>query len=295
MVKCHRINNIIREAAKKKIGFRKPKVTPNNPQLQRVRHERKIHKKEYDQAICTGNHTAIKESLTKYVKAQKQVKELLEEAIKETLEYQVNKLRRRTRVDMDTLWKIRRSFQGKKRESLFAVKDEKAILDKKKVFLAFIDISKAYDKSWDKAVFYSIWKRGVQGKIWRVMLMLNAHNTARILTRYGLTEPITLEGNLRQGSVLSVIEFSSVLDSLGRMLLNRNLGAAYADLIIPSLLFMDDIAILENNEKRFEEALHIAEIFRKRFKFQFSESKTRILITNGTKADRAKTWKIGNT
>ena len=79
------------------------------------------------------------------------------------------------------------------------------------------------------------------------------------------------------------------------MLLNRNLGAAYADLIIPSLLFMDDIAILENNEKRFEEALHIAEIFRKRFKFQFSESKTRILITNGTKADRAKTWKIGNT
>ena len=61
MVKCHRINNIIREAAKKKIGFRKPKVTPNNPQLQRVRHERKIHKKEYDQAICTGNHTAIKE------------------------------------------------------------------------------------------------------------------------------------------------------------------------------------------------------------------------------------------
>ena len=186
MVKCHRINNIIREAAKKKIGFRKPKVTPNNPQLQRVRHERKIHKKEYDQAICTGNHTAIKESLTKYVKAQKQVKELLEEAIKETLEYQVNKLRRRTRVDMDTLWKIRRSFQGKKRESLFAVKDEKAILDKKKVFLAFIDISKAYDKSWDKAVFYNIWKRGVQGKIWRVMLMLNAHNTARILTRYGL-------------------------------------------------------------------------------------------------------------
>ena len=51
----------------------------------------------------------------------------------------------------------------------------------------------------------------------------------------------------------------------------------------------------KNNEKRFEEALRIAEIFRKKINFQLSESKTRILIINGTKEDRTQTWKIGNT
>ena len=120
-----------------------------------------------------------------------------------------------------------------------------AVFDKKKLYIAFLDISKAYEKTWGNAAFYSLWKNGVKGKIWRLMKLLNQENSARIKTKFGLTDPVYLHGNLGQGSVLSVCQFSNMIDQLAKNLESRNLGAQYGKLIIPALLLMDDIAVLK--------------------------------------------------
>ena len=89
-------------------------------------------------------------------------------------------------------------------------------------------------------------------------------------------------------------EFSNMMDYLGKLLLERNLGAQYNDLRIPALLFMDDIAVLENNKDRLINSLDIMETFRKKIKLEFSDTKWQILIINKDKLDEHITWKIGN-
>ena len=56
--------------------------------------------------------------------------------------------------------------------------------DNKQLYIAYIDISKAYDKTWAPAVFNNLWQNGVRGKIWRLMSKLNEDNEAKIFTRY---------------------------------------------------------------------------------------------------------------
>ena len=89
-------------------------------------------------------------------------------------------------------------------------------------------------------------------------------------------------------------EFSNMMDYLGKLLLEKNLGAQYNDLRIPALLFMDDIAILENNKDRLIDSLDIVETFRNKFKLELSDTKCQILIINKDKLDEHTTWKIGN-
>ena len=154
-----------------------------------------------------------------------------------------------------------------------------AIKDKKKLYIVLIDIQKAYDKTWGEIIWHNLWKSGIKGKIWRTIKKLNESTTTEIITKFGLTDPIHLVNNLKQGSILGVNEFSNMMDYLGKLLLEKNLGAQYNDLRIPALLFMDDIAILENNKDRLIDSLDIVETFRKKFKLELSDTKCQILIT----------------
>lgn len=128
-----------------------------------------------------------------------------------------------------------------------------AVFDKKKLYIAFIDITKAYDKTWANGAMYNLWNQGVKGKLWRLMRQLNKDNSAQIRTKFGLTEPIKLDGNLGQGSVLSVCQFSNLIDQLAKDLATARLGAQYGNIVIPSLLLMDDIAVFENSRERFQQ------------------------------------------
>ena len=51
-------------------------------------------------------------------------------------------------------------------------------------YIAFIDLEKAFDKSWVHGVLFNLWNRGIKGKIWRIILKLKQnrknHNTNQI-------------------------------------------------------------------------------------------------------------------
>ena len=113
-----------------------------------------------------------------------------------------------------------------------------------------IDIQKAYDKTWGDAVWHPLWKSGIRLKIWKNAKQMNRINFTKIITKFGPTEKFEIKNNLKQGSVLSFNEFTCMMDKLSRCLLEEELGAQYGDLLIPALLYMDDIAILENRKDR---------------------------------------------
>ena len=65
---------------------------------------------------------------------------------------------------------------------------------KSKTFLAFLDLSKAFDRVWREGLFYLLWKNGIQGKCWKLFRSLYCNITSvtkfslEILNRTGLTK-----------------------------------------------------------------------------------------------------------
>lgn len=155
-------------------------------------------------------------------------------------------------------------------------------------------MEKAYDKAWFDMVLYTLGKNGIRGPIWRIIRRLNQDLSAKIRTKFGLTRIIKTGECLRQGSVLSVTEFAKMIDELNTSLQNAGKGKVYANILIPALLLMDDIAMLADSEDEFDEMLQKAERYRLRYRMKYSPKKTKVMIINGTEEDYKRKWKLGN-
>ena len=125
----------------------------------------------------------------------------------------------------------------------------KSVLNQRKqsgypCFIAFLDIEKAFDKTWTEALLYNLWDKGIRGKIWRVIANLHTNLTAKVQTKFGLTESIKITGGVRQGGILSAPEFSSFMDRAVKDLQDLGLGIHYSDTILLTiLLLMDDVTL----------------------------------------------------
>ena len=168
---------------------------------------------------------------------------------------------------------------------------EQANRKRKSLYVTFIDIQKAYDKTWQDIVMYTLWQNQIRGKIWRIVRKLNENLTAQCRTNHGLSRKIEIKGSLRQGGVLSVTEFAKMMDNLSQELITKGYGVKCGNCTIPALLLVDDVAILADNEQDMNSMLSILEEFRKKHRLSLSEKKSQIMIVN---KKNQKEWKIGN-
>ena len=182
-------------------------------------------------------------------------------------------------------------------DQLFILKSviQKAKIEKKKLYIIYIDIEKAYDKAWLDGIMYILWNKGIKGKIWRIIRKLNKDLKAKCRTRVGLSREIKINGNLRQGGVLSVTLFAKLMDALSERLIEDGRGTWYGGHLFPSLLLVDDVAILADSESDMERQLITVEDFMIKNRLSLSQKKTKIMIVNATKEDEMKEWKIGDT
>ena len=165
----------------------------------------------------------------------------------------------------------------------------------KQTFVAFLDLEKAYDKVWRDGLFYNLWKKGVRGKMWRLMLKLNSNLTAKIKTKYGYTRIISIKESIRQGGVLSGVEFACLIDQEEEELQEFGIGVNYDDILIASLLLMDDIIIVAECGADLQEMLDATHRFTSRYHLEFGIDKCKIMVMS-TEADQFHdaSWTLGH-
>jgi hypothetical protein len=89
---------------------------------------------------------------------------------------------------------------------------------KSKTFLAFLDISKAFDRAWRECLFYLLWKNGIQGKCWKLLRSLYSNVSIKVLFGDFESDRFDQEFGLKQGCVLSPTLFSVLMNDLVSML-----------------------------------------------------------------------------
>ena len=145
-------------------------------------------------------------------------------------------------------------------------------------YIIFLDVQKAYDKAWLDAILYALNTNGVGGKNLRMIKKLNSNLNARIHTRYGLTRKIDIKDSIRQGGVLSVIEYATLIDEIAKELKQRNLGyETEAKVKLDSLLWMDDVCLIHHDLNKLQEILDITNHVANKYHIQFGAAKCKVI------------------
>ena len=157
----------------------------------------------------------------------------------------------------------------------------------KTAYVIFLDVQKAYDKAWLDAILYAMHKNGVTGKNLHMIRKLNSKLTARMHTRFGATREIKIRDSIRQGGVLSVIEYAILIDEIARELRAQGQGLITENgTKIDSLLLMDDVCLIHHDPKELQQILNTTNHVAKKYYIEFGAAKCKVVkIGKGPKSN----------
>ena len=164
---------------------------------------------------------------------------------------------------------------------------------KKKTYIAFLDLSKAFDRVWRDGLFYLLWENGIQGKCWRLLRSIYDGVSNKVVFGDFSTEWFGQENGLKQGCVLSPTLFSVLMNDLVNMLDGVGIGIDVGKQLINCLLFADDIALIAETEEELKRLLDVASAFVIKWNLSFNFNKSKVLVV-GKRVNRSKQWKLGS-
>lgn len=115
------------------------------------------------------------------------------------------------------------------------------------LYIAFVDLKKAFDKVWREGLWKALERKGLGGKFLRIVKGLYQDHRKRIKIGNRLSDWIKCDRGVRQGCVLSPMLFALLVDDLGDWLAEAatiQVGAV----LIPGMFFADDMAIFADSE-----------------------------------------------
>lgn len=150
------------------------------------------------------------------------------------------------------------------------------------VFVAFLDISKAYDTVWREGLWHKMAKIGLSGTI--LSVIRNMYNNVQAFVRGAgaNSSSFSIAAGLRQGSVLSPLLYNIFINGLVQELKkNTAIGINVNGKRSPCCLFADDIAIVGVSAEALEEGLRIASQYAAKWRFRFGIEKSKVVIFTG--------------
>ena len=152
------------------------------------------------------------------------------------------------------------------------------------LYIAFLDVTKAYDKAWLNAILYALYNSGLTGKDWNILKHINENLTATIRTQYGNTRTLKIKDSIRQGGVLSVIEYDNLIDEIAKEIQKGKIGTTQIgnQTVGGCLLWMDDVALIHKNKNELQKMLNITDEIAKRYHIKFGQEKSQTITIGKT-------------
>ena len=107
---------------------------------------------------------------------------------------------------------------------------------------------------------------------------INTNLRARIHTKHGLTREIKIRDSIRQGGVLSVIEYATLIDEIAKELKKNNIGLKTKQgTMLNTLLWMDDVCLIHHDLTTLQQILDITNHVAKKYHIEFGAAKCKVV------------------
>ena len=176
---------------------------------------------------------------------------------------------------------------------------EKHLLKNSKLYVAFIDLKKAYDTV-NRSVLWSILIRhGMKGRMIRMLKAVYSTVQACVLCNEGASDFFECVQGLKQGCVMSPILFSLLINELANDIIARgrhgvSLGSTEIELFL--LLFADDLTLMSSTIVGLQNQLNVLSTAAKRLFLTVNMDKSKVVVfrKGGFLASRERWYFNGN-
>lgn len=130
-------------------------------------------------------------------------------------------------------------------DAIFIIRQlqERRLEGNRKMYCAFVDLEKAYDRVPRELVYWCLRKRGMPEKLVRIVKAMYEGAVTTVNTVFGETEQFEVKTGLHQGSALSPFLFVLVLDVLSENIRRQDKW---------EMLFADDLVITAETEEELQ-------------------------------------------
>ncbi len=163
--------------------------------------------------------------------------------------------------------------------------------EKKKNFLALLDITKAYDRVNRNILWRVMEEMGIPEKLMNNIKASYRNPSTVLQFQDVISEPLKMTLGLKQGCVMSPILFAIYIAELGHRLQRSGLGVSVGNTTIPGMFFADDMALV-GNKGQLQKLLNIVGDYALQFQIEFAGYKS-CVIPLGEPVNEERRWKLG--
>ena len=147
-----------------------------------------------------------------------------------------------------------------------------------KVFVTYLDVSKAFDGVWIKGLFVSLWDLGIQGRTWRLLYKSYENFKCRVRIQDSLSEWYPLRCGIHQGGYLSLVKYIAFINSLLVSLENSKLCCSIYGISVSPLGYADDIATASTSKWKTDRVLQTVHDHSCKWRYRFNPKKSSVLV-----------------
>jgi hypothetical protein len=165
---------------------------------------------------------------------------------------------------------------------------------KEPIYAAFLDIEKAYDRTWRLRLLTKLLDAGVTGRVFRSIhaMLKDVHRSVRIGTR--LSDWFLTNCGVPQGSILSPILFDIFVNDIIEDVNELEEGVALGDRRVSCLLYADDIVLLSHTPEGLQRMLDACQKFATKARFKFNVRKSNIVLFSRDENNPRPTFYLNN-
>lgn len=170
-------------------------------------------------------------------------------------------------------------------DHVFTIKQmtEKAIQEKKKLIVAFLDLEKAFDRAPREIIWKILADRGLNGQILSIIQKIYERNENAVIKSNRVSDTFTTNMGLRQGGSLSPLLFIIYMDEIIKKCtaVSKKVCVGHLQLQrvhISEGAFADDVVLLAGNANELQHNINIWQITMTEMGMKINQNKTKVMV-----------------
>ena len=156
----------------------------------------------------------------------------------------------------------------------------------KKVFVAFYDVSKAFDSVWIDGLFYQLHKMGIVGSLWRILYKMYIGFLCCVRIGDRTSGWFSMDCGIHQGGYLSLMKYTAFINLLLTTLEESNLCSTIYRIKSSPVGYADDMATSSTSKNSMDRIMSVVYAHGRKWRYSFNAGKSAVLVFGETPAER---------
>ena len=155
----------------------------------------------------------------------------------------------------------------------------------KRVFVAYFDVSKAFDGVWIDGLFYQMRIMGIVGKVWRLLYLSYQNFWCKVRINGQYSDWYKMECGIHQGGYLSLLKYTAFIDPLLREIEESGMGCFISGIPTSPLGYTDDMAAACLTKAKIDYVLRMIYAHSLKWRYKYNASKSAVMIYGETRRE----------